>query len=269
MPEKRIPAEMYDDEYYFSPRCPGYEFHQRGEFRLSNLYRHAFRYARLEEGMHILDFGCGRGELLYHAARAGCFAIGVDYSDSALKFAKRLLEKDEVVKSRTKLLKASAGQLPLDDASWDRIFMMDVIEHLYPDEEDAVLAEFYRLLKPEGVLLIHTPNRLDYDLAWKYYTFYVVSLVRLLQRRKREFGRDKRTDNEKEFHINEKDPFELKRKLLHVGFSRVRIKAKNIYEAAPFVKKMCDEGFRYLRPITYFYPLNYVFAHSLFAIAKK
>jgi len=56
---------------------------------------------------------------------------------------------------------ASALSLPFADDSFDLVSAFDVIEHCDPD--DAVLAEFYRVLQPGGRLLISVPA---YEWAW-------------------------------------------------------------------------------------------------------
>lgn len=45
---------------------------------------------------------------------------------------------------------------PFRDESFDMIICADVLEHLY--RPDVCLKEFYRVLKPDGALLVSTPN---------------------------------------------------------------------------------------------------------------
>lgn len=42
--------------------------------------------------------------------------------------------------------------LPFDDSSIDEIFTQDFLEHLHPEKRVFVMSEFYRVLKPGGVM---------------------------------------------------------------------------------------------------------------------
>ncbi|HSE32392.1 MAG TPA: methyltransferase domain-containing protein [Pyrinomonadaceae bacterium] len=95
----------------------------------------------------ILDVGCGTGANLLLLSRYG-EAEGVDISDDALAFCReRGLEK---VKS------GSAEQLPYEDASFDLVTALDVVEHL--DDDLAGLKEMRRVLRPGGRALVFVPT---------------------------------------------------------------------------------------------------------------
>lgn len=59
-----------------------------------------------------------------------------------------------------------ARDIPMDDASVDYVVLHHVLEHFGCDEGDGLIKEAYRLLKPEGSLLISVPN--IRELAQKY-----------------------------------------------------------------------------------------------------
>jgi SAM-dependent methyltransferase len=95
----------------------------------------------------ILDLGCGTGANLLLLSQYGD-AEGVDISDDALAFCReRGLQK---VKS------GSAEELPYEDASFDLVTALDVVEHL--DDDLAGLKEMRRVLKPGGRALIFVPT---------------------------------------------------------------------------------------------------------------
>jgi SAM-dependent methyltransferase len=60
----------------------------------------------------------------------------------------------------------SAEQIPLDDASVDAVVCFDTLEHVAA--HDQVLAEFRRVLKPGGFLVISCPDRLEYSEVPKF-----------------------------------------------------------------------------------------------------
>lgn len=51
--------------------------------------------------------------------------------------------------------------LPLDDNTIDLVLFQEVIEHLY--NSDLIMAEIGRVLKPNGLLILSTPNLSSID----------------------------------------------------------------------------------------------------------
>jgi ubiquinone/menaquinone biosynthesis C-methylase UbiE len=102
-------------------------------------------------GDRVLDAGCGTGKFfgMEFARRTGCQLVGIDLrenigANSGIDFGVR----------------AELNHLPFSDASFDVVNCRLVIEHV--DFPNAVLKEFYRVLKPGGRLAIFTPNLLHY-----------------------------------------------------------------------------------------------------------
>jgi SAM-dependent methyltransferase len=105
----------------------------------------------LPRGARILDAGCGSGRVLDELARFGD-VVGVDLSPSAVAAA--WARGHSVAKARVE-------ELPFDDATFDLVTCLDVIEHT-PD--DAVtLASLRRVCKPGGWLLVTVPA---YQALW-------------------------------------------------------------------------------------------------------
>ena len=94
----------------------------------------------------MLDIGCGTGGVLRGLARQG-FTVGVDRAEVALRFCRE--------KGFTAVVLGSAFELPFARASFDVCTMMDVLEHV--DDEQALLAEARRVLRPGGALLVSVP----------------------------------------------------------------------------------------------------------------
>jgi len=96
----------------------------------------------------LLDIGSGSGRLLKLARSAGWVAMGVEPDPSAAAVARE---------GGIEIVAADVGELPAAmDGSIDRIVLSHVIEHVY--DPGALLRHCRRLLKPDGVLWLETPN---------------------------------------------------------------------------------------------------------------
>ncbi len=102
----------------------------------------------LRKGQHVLDVGCGTGQLLgaLQNRRASVHLLGVDPSSEMLAVARSRLP------SALPLVAARAEQLPFLDVTFDWIVSTSVFH--YFREPQAALCEFHRLLKPTGSLII-------------------------------------------------------------------------------------------------------------------
>ena len=99
----------------------------------------------LSSAHDILDAGCGTGRNLQFLASRGGTAIGIDYSEVALKCCRE--------RGLTRLLCGSANALPFADESFELITSFDVLSHSAVDDA-AALDEFARVLRPGGSLLL-------------------------------------------------------------------------------------------------------------------
>src|ERR1043166_7262238 len=94
----------------------------------------------------ILDVGCGTGANLQMLAKFGV-AEGVDVSKEALEFCR--------ARGLAKVRQGAAEALPFEDASFDVVTGLDVVEHL--DDDVAGLKEMRRVLRPGGRALLFVP----------------------------------------------------------------------------------------------------------------
>lgn len=124
------------------------------------------------KGAKLLEFGCGTGNLAALVAKDGYDVLGVDISERFIAYS-----KDKYGSKNLDFQVVGFGTLPFADKSYDCIYTCAVLEHCY--EVDKIIADFNRLLKPGGTLVIATPNLLS--------PFTRLSLVakRLMGKRKR------------------------------------------------------------------------------------
>lgn len=101
-----------------------------------------------------LDVGCGDGVLVYKVRTLDGTIEGLDYSEEGLRLARQKLAEHGV--SAEGLRQGSVYELPYEDASFDYVTAVELIEHL--DDPECMLAEAKRVLKPGGVFVCTTPN---------------------------------------------------------------------------------------------------------------
>jgi SAM-dependent methyltransferase len=107
----------------------------------------------------VLDAACGEGYGTALLATRAVEAVGVDIDTVAVEHARRAYAGHRVLRYET----GSATALPLADASVDVVVSFETVEHLPAAEQPAMLAEFARVLAPDGVLVISSPNRKRYS----------------------------------------------------------------------------------------------------------
>jgi ubiquinone/menaquinone biosynthesis C-methylase UbiE len=98
-----------------------------------------------------VDVGCGKGKQLAELAkRLDCHLIGVDPLDLNLELAAERL-RQESLGHRVSLLKGSIEKLPLEEASVDFVWCLDMFNHV--EDIDGALRECARVLRPGGAMM--------------------------------------------------------------------------------------------------------------------
>lgn len=230
MPDTERPsvaASLYDERYY--SHCEGYdEFIETDGLGLPKRLEVALSLADIKLGMRVLDLGCGRGEMLLHCAARGAWAWGLDYSPTATRIAReaaKQLKGD--FECHTAVQVANVKALPFPGDTFDRVFMLDLLEHLYPWELDLTLAEVRRVLRYGGQLVVHTmPNRWYYQVGYPAYRMLNFLLRRRLPKNPRA-----RSEYNVHVHVNEQDVLRLRTLLRRAGL-RPRVWVENLHPQA-------------------------------------
>lgn len=167
----------------------------------------ALELAQIQPGLRVLDIACGRGEVPAMASLAGAHAVGLDFSETSLEVAWELRQASRSEQGSMELVRADACTLPFPDACFDRVTMLDIVEHLTPGQLERMFREVARVLNPGGFAVVHTlPNRWVYDITFP-----------LLHRLKPSIPCDPRGLYDRVVHINEQDLPALHRMLNACG----------------------------------------------------
>jgi 2-polyprenyl-3-methyl-5-hydroxy-6-metoxy-1,4-benzoquinol methylase len=129
-----------------------------------------FELVGVSGGDRVLDAGCGAGNLVVELAPVCRTAVGCDYHAGRLSFATR--------RGAGRYAAATIEQLPFRAETFDKVFCLEVVEHVERSLITAILCEFHRVLKPRGRLVITTPN---YRSLWPVIEV-VIETLRLVPR---------------------------------------------------------------------------------------
>jgi len=262
--ERPVTPELYDEEY-FTKACDGHiEFAETRGKTLNVRLQRALELAGLKEGLRTLDIACGRGEIVINCASKGIPSVGIDYSKPALELARASAKGANVGRDLTLFCRSDVKNLPFRKGSFDRVFLLDIVEHLHNWELDVLFQQLRELLSDGGTIVIHTmPN------AWLSKPLYL--LARML-------GIPRGPLNVK-MHVNEQSLTSVRRLLSRNGFEgKVWLDVDlRWYEAAIGEKRLSGFFRRVIklmetRPIMFFIkrrPFLCFFGTEVWATASK
>jgi ubiquinone/menaquinone biosynthesis C-methylase UbiE len=150
-------------------------------------YEHWHRYLYAEafvEGKSVLDVACGEGYGCHWLARRAAMVVGVDNSAEAIVHARVRYPGRNL-----SFLHGGADLLPIEGTElFDVVTSFETIEHIDIVTQERFLLEIKRVLKPDGSLLISTPNKHEYSEVPNYSNefhikeFYESEFVEFLSR---------------------------------------------------------------------------------------
>ncbi|GEM_PF-393931 len=127
----------------------------KGTIELEHLHRYKLA-KMLAVGRDVLDIACGEGygaSILVESAKS---VVGVDISPDAVEHA-----KSNYSDPRITFKVGSVTDIPIPNDSVDMVVSFETIEHL--EDHDGMMHEIRRVLRPNGLLIISSPNKREYS----------------------------------------------------------------------------------------------------------
>ena len=121
------------------------------ELELEHLHRYLFAF-QFAKGRHVLDIACGEGYGSFMLSQIARSVVGVDIDSKTVA--------DASTKYCAENLSYKIGsciELPLSDCSVDLVVSFETLEHIA--EHDQFMLEIKRVLRPEGILIMSSPER--------------------------------------------------------------------------------------------------------------
>jgi ubiquinone/menaquinone biosynthesis C-methylase UbiE len=263
MNERQVDAELYNSEYYVKYNH-NYKSFADGKKLIPELETVLSKINFSNKS--VLDIGCGRGEVLVYSLTKGAKkAVGIDYSNTAVDISKDTISTSDLPegkKSAGYVYNMDAKSLNFPDESFDIAVLLDVIEHLYDWELKKCLSEVHRVLKPNGIIVIHTsPNKIPMQ-----FVRFVAGLLNI-----------KLTSDK--FHVNEQSIFSLKKNVSGLFAGKITLEKEKHYwlnqmdsrgKVLKAVARITDASIDnfIMHSLLKRFPLNIFFCDSFWFISK-
>ena len=157
--KQQIQEEEYQFPYHYIP------FNKDGKFSQTIEWTWGYQYlatcdliADLIEAIKfysLMDVGCGDGRLLQ--ILAGKFKdksfTGIDYSERCINIAKGLNTHVNVSYNQANIINSNLSE------QFDIITLIEVLEHIHPDNVNKFLKGVHKNLKKSGILIMTVPSK--------------------------------------------------------------------------------------------------------------
>ncbi|MGB4775781.1 MAG: class I SAM-dependent methyltransferase [Daejeonella sp.] len=130
----------------------------------NNTLEHLHRYSiaiYFSKNRTVLDIACGEGYGSNLLAQVADSVLGVDVSSQTIAEAQK-----KYIHSNLTFKEGRADKIPSSNSTFDVVVSFETIEH--HDQHEAMMMEIKRVLKPNGILIISSPDKLNYSIKRKY-----------------------------------------------------------------------------------------------------
>ena len=155
--------------------CKDFELEFSGERYIPGVsgnieLEHIHRYAITKDivlGKVVVDIASGEGYGSFLLSGYAAQVVGVDISPEAIRYSQQKYKA-----SNLEYCIGSCDNIPLADTSVDVVVSFETIEH--HDRHEEMLSEIKRILKPDGVLIISSPEKYECSVKTGYNNPYHV-----------------------------------------------------------------------------------------------
>jgi SAM-dependent methyltransferase len=121
-------------------------------FKKSVLKQHKFKQITQllgdTEGLVCLDIGSDNGVISYLLRQRGGTWKSADVESRSIRAMRDLVETD--------VYQIDGKTTPFAENEFDRVVVVDLLEHV--EDDASLVTELYRILKPDGTLIVNVPN---------------------------------------------------------------------------------------------------------------
>lgn len=145
----------------------------QSEVTLEHLHRYMIAKNYVKDKV-VLDIASGEGYGTNLLAAIAKEIVGVDISSEAISLAKKKYKSTNL-----QFKEGRADLIPCKDNYFDVVVSFETLEH--HDKHDEMLSEIKRVLKPEGILIISTPDKYYYSDKINYKNEYHIKELYLIE----------------------------------------------------------------------------------------
>src|SRR4030095_11468436 len=125
------------------------------EATVEHLHRYAIARDYIKDKT-VLDIACGEGYGAVLLSQEAKFVSGVDGDNETI-----LKAKGKYKAKNLEFRMGKAEDIPFKDAEFDVVTCFETLEHA--TEHQKIISEFKRVLKPDGLLILSTPDKKNYS----------------------------------------------------------------------------------------------------------
>ncbi len=125
------------------------------QITLEHLHRYALA-IQISKDKVVLDIASGEGYGSNLIKNVAIKVYGVDISEEAIQHSKEKYNRENL-----EFKIGSTSKIPLGDSSVEVVISFETLEH--HDEHNEMMNEIKRVLKPGGILLISSPEKINYS----------------------------------------------------------------------------------------------------------